>query len=80
VVLLFDDMSAPSSNTRTYEQRRIERAGNRHQEIGDRCIEIEIGVETLLMLHDMVDGGRNFVPPVIAADSAQPFGLLLNDG
>src|SRR5256885_1807565 len=36
--------------------------------------------ETLLLLHHMIDDGRNLVPPAVAADPAQRFGLLLHDG
>lgn len=79
VVLLFNNMSAPSGNARTDEQRRVEGSRNFHQEIGDRRIEIQVGMETFLLFHDMIDSRRNVVPSVIAAEPAQRFGVPLND-
>src|SRR5262245_25828145 len=73
-------MRAPAGNARANKYRCVELSRNAHQEIGDRRIEIEIGIETFFLLHDAIDDGRDFVPTVVAADLAQRFGLLLNDG
>jgi hypothetical protein len=80
VVLLFNDMGAPSGDAGTDEHRRIQRAGDPHQKIGDRGVEIQVGTETFFLFHDVIDGGRNLVPSAVAADPAQRFSVPLNDG
>src|SRR5437773_11759950 len=71
VVLLLDHVRAPAGDARAHEDRRVEVAWYPYQEVGHGGVEIQIGEEALLLLHDPVHDGRDVVPPRVAARLAQ---------
>src|SRR5438132_7345850 len=79
VVLLLDDMRAPAGDARADEDRRVEVARDPYQEVGDGGIEIQVGIETLFLLHDPIHEGGDVVPPRVAARPAQGLGMTLDD-
>src|SRR5215510_1335598 len=79
MVLLLDDMGAPSGDARTHKHRCVQLARNAYQEIGDGRIEIQIRVEPFLLLHHTVDGGSDLVPAGVTADPTQLVGVSLDD-